>query len=247
MEHDYYAVLGVSPDADPEVIRKAFLAEARRAHPDRGGSHERMVLVNEAWEILSNPEMRRAYDEHRGHVRSEQPDDFEETRRTAHRKATDYPRDWTTFEKWLNGLAEDFKGAKFHSREAMNMSWPNAKDSLSGWLFIIVGGISGLYIADYLLPLPKATGKVSPLHLMFAAIPVCIGAWGGAAAHMALGYVLRELPNWMGAIDEIKRPELKTAVVVCTECGQKLRVPVLDDELIVTCTKCRCRFKYPNV
>ncbi|NJR63308.1 MAG: J domain-containing protein [Cyanobacteria bacterium CRU_2_1] len=27
-----------------------------KCHPDRGGSHEQMVLLNEAWEILSDPE-----------------------------------------------------------------------------------------------------------------------------------------------------------------------------------------------
>lgn len=89
MERDCYAVLGVEPDADLETIRRAILAEVRRAHPDRGGSHEQMVLVNEAWEILSNPEMRRTYDAHRRNSESERRDDFEQTRRATQKNAND--------------------------------------------------------------------------------------------------------------------------------------------------------------
>jgi len=247
VEHDYYAVLGVSPDADLEAVRKAFLAEARRAHPDRGGSHERMVLVNEAWEILSNPEMRQAYDEHRGHVRSEQPDDFEETRRAAQKKANEYPRDWSAFEKWMNGLAEDFTGAKFQSKEVMNITWPSANESVSGWLFIIAGGILGLYLAGPYLPTnPKTSGIMPRILLVIAALPICAGAWVGVLAHQALGYVLREWPKWKVAIDAIRQSMPKIVIVACGNCGQKLRVPKRQEELVITCTKCRSRFSYRN-
>lgn len=251
MEQDYYAVLGVAPDADLETIRRAFLAEARGAHPDRGGSHKRMVLVNEAWEILSNAEMRQAYDAHRANVRNERQDDFEETRRTAHRKANDYPRDWSTFEKWMNGLAKDFTEAKFEAKEAMSISWPNAKDSFSGWLFIIGGGILGFYLAAPFLPVnPKPSGIMPRIILVLAAVAVCGGAWIGVLAHLGLGYVLREWPKWKAVIDQIReqiqaqRKTLKSAVIACNNCGQKLRVPTSDEELLVTCGKCRHRFNY---
>lgn len=65
MDVDYYKVLGVDPEADIEVIKAAYRAKAAARHPDRGGSHRQMLLVNEAWGVLSNPNSRRAYDEMR--------------------------------------------------------------------------------------------------------------------------------------------------------------------------------------
>lgn len=64
---DLYAELGVTPQAEPEVIRAAFRALAQRYHPDRqlGASAlwaAKMVRINHAYEVLSQPELRRAYD-----------------------------------------------------------------------------------------------------------------------------------------------------------------------------------------
>ena len=60
---DYYAVLGVTKDADPEVIKAAYRALAKKHHPDTsGGSAERFLQIRRAWEVLSNPDLRRAFD-----------------------------------------------------------------------------------------------------------------------------------------------------------------------------------------
>ena len=60
---DHYAILQVDPRADPDVIKAAYRALARRYHPDRaGGSHERMIALNEAWAVLRDPVARAAYD-----------------------------------------------------------------------------------------------------------------------------------------------------------------------------------------
>lgn len=59
----HYDVLGVSPDAKADAIRRAYLRQARRWHPDRPtGDAERMRAVNEAWEVLSDIRSRAAYD-----------------------------------------------------------------------------------------------------------------------------------------------------------------------------------------
>ncbi|MCY3575843.1 MAG: J domain-containing protein [bacterium] len=59
----HYDVLGVSPGAKPEAIRRAYLRQARRWHPDRpSGDSERMRAVNEAWKVLSDLRSRAAYD-----------------------------------------------------------------------------------------------------------------------------------------------------------------------------------------
>lgn len=63
---DYYQLLGVSPGASPVAIRSAYRRRALQAHPDRNGesprSVERMMALNAAYAVLSDPQRRRAYD-----------------------------------------------------------------------------------------------------------------------------------------------------------------------------------------
>ncbi|GIV57989.1 MAG: molecular chaperone DnaJ [Rhodothermaceae bacterium] len=63
---DYYKILGVSEDADAEAIKKAYRKRARIYHPDRNPddpkAEERFKEVQEAYEVLSNPQKRQAYD-----------------------------------------------------------------------------------------------------------------------------------------------------------------------------------------
>jgi len=61
-QKDYYKVLGVARDADAKTIKKAFRRAAMVAHPDKGGSESKMAAVNEAYEVLSNPELRQRFD-----------------------------------------------------------------------------------------------------------------------------------------------------------------------------------------
>ncbi|MEO8229658.1 MAG: DnaJ domain-containing protein [Chloroflexota bacterium] len=61
-----YAVLGVSPDSDPETIRNAFRRLARRYHPDTGGDAHYMSAINKAWAELGDPGLRAAYDQKMG-------------------------------------------------------------------------------------------------------------------------------------------------------------------------------------
>ncbi len=49
---DPYEVLGVRPDADIEIIEAAYRAQAKRLHPDKGGSIEAMATVNDALERI---------------------------------------------------------------------------------------------------------------------------------------------------------------------------------------------------
>jgi hypothetical protein len=68
---NHYEVLGVGPDSDAGEIRKAYLAAARRYHPDfhadadavvRAGNAQRMQELNQAWEVLGDVGARAAYD-----------------------------------------------------------------------------------------------------------------------------------------------------------------------------------------
>ena len=60
--NDPYEVLQVHRRAEPEVIRAAFRALARKYHPDFGGDAARMVEITEAYATLGNAERRKAFD-----------------------------------------------------------------------------------------------------------------------------------------------------------------------------------------
>ncbi len=62
---DYYAILGIPQNATPEQIRMAYRHMARINHPDintAADAGERFKEINEAYEILGDPDKRKAYD-----------------------------------------------------------------------------------------------------------------------------------------------------------------------------------------
>ncbi|MDO5853207.1 MAG: DnaJ domain-containing protein, partial [Thermoplasmata archaeon] len=71
MPRDYYEVLGVAKDASQDDIKKAYRQLAKKYHPDVSTEEKEVAEakfkeISEAYEILSDPEKRKLYDQY-GH------------------------------------------------------------------------------------------------------------------------------------------------------------------------------------
>jgi len=65
MARDYYEILGVARNTDQEEVKKAYRQLARKYHPDinrEDGAKEKLQEINNAYEVLSDPEKRARYD-----------------------------------------------------------------------------------------------------------------------------------------------------------------------------------------
>ena len=67
-ERDYYEVLGVDKNADEAKIKKAYKRLAMKYHPDRNagdkaGAEKKFKEVRKAYDIISDPQKRSAYDQ----------------------------------------------------------------------------------------------------------------------------------------------------------------------------------------
>lgn len=73
---DYYEILGVARQATQAEIQKAYRKLARQYHPDvnkEKGAEDKFKKLNEAYEVLKNPQTRKKYDQLGSHWRSGEP------------------------------------------------------------------------------------------------------------------------------------------------------------------------------
>jgi curved DNA-binding protein CbpA len=63
MSFDPYATLNLPRGANAAAIKSAYRSAVQTAHPDRGGAHDAFVAIVRAFDLLSDPEAKRLYDE----------------------------------------------------------------------------------------------------------------------------------------------------------------------------------------
>src|SRR6476659_11350413 len=84
---DYYKILGLDKSAGTEDIKKAYRKLARKHHPDLNPNdkeaNKRFQQINEANEVLSDPEKRRKYDQYGKDW--QQAEQFEQARQSRQR------------------------------------------------------------------------------------------------------------------------------------------------------------------
>ena len=85
---DYYKILGLNKDASADEIKKSYRKHARKYHPDLNPNdkeaHKTFQKINEANEVLSDPEKRKKYDQYgKDWKHAEQ---FEQQRQSQHRQ-----------------------------------------------------------------------------------------------------------------------------------------------------------------
>lgn len=238
-------------------------------HPDRGGSHEQMVLLNEAWELLSDLERRRQWHVALRHVtaslsvQTAAAADAQQARQ----QAEQYPRRWADFEAWLDRVAQDFHRAEFKRVGGWHIlsSFPTAGKSVSGWLFILIGAVLGLVFLTFVLLsfVGPEFFRYSPFNFwqnslkrILFATSVVMGGWVGAAVHQMITSAIKQSSEQSSRHDarhsekphQAKRQHPKTEhsgeseIIVCSSCSQKLRVPIRSSRLLVRCKKCKHEF-----
>ncbi len=110
MKRDYYEILGVSKNATPKEIKRAYRKLALKYHPDKNKgkeAEEKFKEISEAYAVLSDPEKKRIYDEY-GHAGFDQRFSQEDIFRNAN------------FEEFFGDFGEDlfssFFGKNFFGR-----------------------------------------------------------------------------------------------------------------------------------
>ncbi|OZV66908.1 DnaJ C-terminal domain-containing protein [Winogradskyella aurantia] len=136
---DYYKILGVSKNATDADIKKAYRKLARKYHPDLNPNdkeaEKKFKQLNEANEVLSNPEFRKKYDKYGEHWK--EGDSYEEARRQQQRQRQDtrYSKDFESqqysdffesmfgdaFSGGRQGSQIKYRGQDFNARLQLNL------------------------------------------------------------------------------------------------------------------------------
>ena len=138
-EATYYQILGVSPSAKHDEIRAAYLAKARKLHPDnfqnaskreQTRSEELMRELNQAWSTLSNKEKRSEYDLKISSGKSDN---------------RSYPSfDGGSYEEWIPEPTQERTTPRYATDEEMRITWfaKLVKPLPLGLIFVVVVAVA---------------------------------------------------------------------------------------------------------
>lgn len=122
---DYYKVLGVEPNTPTDEIKTAYRRLARRYHPDvskEKNAEQQFKEINEAWEVLQDPEKRKHYDQIKDQVsagRHDSEQDFNSKQRSYHQQTSQDDIDFSNFFSNIFGehtAQQAQKGRDIHSK-----------------------------------------------------------------------------------------------------------------------------------
>jgi len=179
----HYEILGVDQHCSVDEIKRAYLALARREHPDlhnetpesRLHAENRMRAINAAWTVLSDPDERAFYDRKRLGVNDDRrgPESREATAQRSEWAANRPSPDWAPFDSSASNEEFDER----HDR-------PITSGALPGWLAVapvisfaygLVAVSFGSFIGFQLLALSGIAAMLSSILLFLAAPLVALG------------------------------------------------------------------------
>lgn len=109
---DYYKVLGLTKDASQDDIKKAYRKLARKHHPDLNPNDKEAVKkfqqINEAHEVLSDPEKRKKYDQYGAEWKNAEQFEQARKRQQQHHAPHSSPFDQSEFYTYSNQDETDF-------------------------------------------------------------------------------------------------------------------------------------------
>ena len=189
-DHDWYAILGVPADAAPAVIFATYRRLAKQHHPDYGGSHAQMVLLNKALEVLRDPDRRRQFDEARkATADAAAKARYQQAEAAAQAAAERYPTEWDALEKWWRSIEQDLASTQYGN-------WLFDLSAKGGTveLMMLIGGGMGFGLGVVLaMNIEYPSGGRAVLNRLVGAIgvPTVIGAVAGKVLHYLISSFLR--------------------------------------------------------
>ncbi len=174
---DYYAILGVNKTASPEEIKQAFRKLARKYHPDVNPGNKQAEAsfkeVNEAYEVLSDVDKRKKYDQF-GQYWNKVGEGFPSGGAGVDMGGFDFGQ-YGNFDEFINDLLGRFGGASGSSSRQQSYSYSTSTGGQSGF-----GGFGDFNFQD--------AGTGATVQDSEAAITLTIGeAFHGVQKRFSLG------------------------------------------------------------
>jgi hypothetical protein len=175
---DYYEILGVTPRAKASDIEVAYLTKAAKCRRAPENSREVLTLLNDARSTLSRADERKKYDQARaveiGH---------KAFLGANAQRIENCPAVW-----------RDFINARYGEQRFCWTSLPRISSSISGVVFLVLGGVAGLIGAGLFAGLLHQYLNVQTSNGAFVLRGIVIpGVWVGASGALELHRLIRGL------------------------------------------------------